>query len=299
MGDFDRSSKWLIQHHGDALLRLAGVRNVVSWRALQAELVQPAQLPDGVLEAALEGGTGTRLYVLEIATYPEQRAVEQLCRDTLLTYLTKRVLPEVLVLVLHPKGQGRIPASLSLASEDGWAGITMRWKVVELWTLPAEELLATGDPGLMPWVPLTQFEGPPEPILRQCREVIDREALSEERPNLLAVTQVLTRLRYNDVGLLSILGGSKVMIESPLITELVTEAEERGKVLGEARGRVLGGAEATRRSVLRVLRTRFGEVPEQVEAALERIEDESRLEALVEAAAGAVDLEAFRRELSS
>jgi hypothetical protein len=30
MAEFDRSSKWLIQHHGDALLRLAGVRDVVS-----------------------------------------------------------------------------------------------------------------------------------------------------------------------------------------------------------------------------------------------------------------------------
>jgi hypothetical protein len=42
---FDKSSKWLIQHHGDAILRLAGVTNVAAWRALQAELVQPRCLP--------------------------------------------------------------------------------------------------------------------------------------------------------------------------------------------------------------------------------------------------------------
>src|SRR5262249_31429133 len=75
MGEFDRSSKWLIEHHGDALLRLAGVEHIVSWRPLPAELVQPGQLPDGVLEAELAGQAEPRLFVLEIATYPEQRLI--------------------------------------------------------------------------------------------------------------------------------------------------------------------------------------------------------------------------------
>jgi hypothetical protein len=39
--DFDRTSKWMIQHHGDALLRLGGVEQIAEWRPLQAEVVQP------------------------------------------------------------------------------------------------------------------------------------------------------------------------------------------------------------------------------------------------------------------
>jgi hypothetical protein len=44
----------------------------------------------------------------------------------------------------------------------------------------------------------------------------------EEKANLLAVTQVLTELRYNeDAGLLSVLltvlGGAQIMLESPLV----------------------------------------------------------------------------------
>ena len=50
MGAYDRSSKWLIQHYGDSLLKLAGVERIASWRPLQAEVVQPAQLPDGLIE---------------------------------------------------------------------------------------------------------------------------------------------------------------------------------------------------------------------------------------------------------
>jgi hypothetical protein len=52
---YNRSSKWLIQHCGDALLRLAGVSGIRAWRALQAEVIQPRQLPDGVLEIYFEG----------------------------------------------------------------------------------------------------------------------------------------------------------------------------------------------------------------------------------------------------
>jgi hypothetical protein len=37
MQEYDKSSKWLIQHHGDSILRLCGVRGIVSWRALQAD----------------------------------------------------------------------------------------------------------------------------------------------------------------------------------------------------------------------------------------------------------------------
>ena len=37
---YDKSSKWLIQHYGDSILRLAGVRDFLTWRPLAAELVR-------------------------------------------------------------------------------------------------------------------------------------------------------------------------------------------------------------------------------------------------------------------
>ena len=44
---YDRSGKWLIEHRGDSILRLAGIRQIVDWRPMPGELVQPRQLPDG------------------------------------------------------------------------------------------------------------------------------------------------------------------------------------------------------------------------------------------------------------
>jgi hypothetical protein len=60
-----------------------------------------------------------------------------------------------------------------------------------LWTLPAAELLAAGDVGLIPWVPLADSADPPDVVLRRCRDAIDERASAAEKPNLLAVTQIL------------------------------------------------------------------------------------------------------------
>ena len=84
MHEYDKSSKWLIQHHGDSILRLAGVIDIVSWRPLQAELVQSRRLPDGFIEVQHRDADGPDSYVVEIATYPEARVTEQIVDDTVL-----------------------------------------------------------------------------------------------------------------------------------------------------------------------------------------------------------------------
>jgi hypothetical protein len=35
--DKDRTGKWLLAHHGDAILKLGGVTGFSSWKPLQAE----------------------------------------------------------------------------------------------------------------------------------------------------------------------------------------------------------------------------------------------------------------------
>ena len=72
---YDRSSKWLIQHHGDSMLRLAGVKNTQAWRPAQAEVVQPRRLRM-VLEVRLEDEPQDDLFLIEVATYPERRPTD-------------------------------------------------------------------------------------------------------------------------------------------------------------------------------------------------------------------------------
>jgi len=102
---YDKSSKWLVQHHGDSMLWLARVKNIQAWRPAQAEVVQPRRLPDGLLEVRLEDETKDDLFLLEVATYPERRVGQQMTDDLLLVYLDRGQLPEAVTLVLRPKGK--------------------------------------------------------------------------------------------------------------------------------------------------------------------------------------------------
>ncbi len=44
---YDKSSKWLIEHHGDSILRLAGMCGFTAWKPLPAELVPTRQTRNG------------------------------------------------------------------------------------------------------------------------------------------------------------------------------------------------------------------------------------------------------------
>jgi hypothetical protein len=67
------------------------------------------------------------------------------------------VLPEVLTLVPRPKGNLRLTGGHEVESRHRWTRAAVAWRVVELWTVLAEPLLAAGDVGLVPWVPLAQI----------------------------------------------------------------------------------------------------------------------------------------------
>jgi hypothetical protein len=92
--DKDKNAKWLIQHHGDAVLRLGGVTDVVRWKAAAADLVLPTKLPVGLILAWRTGRDRPEPHVVEIATYPELRAAEQALRDLLLVYLIRNEVPQ-------------------------------------------------------------------------------------------------------------------------------------------------------------------------------------------------------------
>jgi hypothetical protein len=277
MQEYDASSKWLIEHHSDSILRLGGVRGIAWWRSMQAELVQSRRLPDGLIEAKLHGRAAPARFLVEISTYPYRRLGKQVIEGTVLAYLDRGELPEVLTLVLHPGRRKGVGGVAELASPAGWTRLRLEWRMIELWTIPATELLAANDVGLIPWVPLARIDGPPGPIFRECRARIDRSTPAGDRENLLGVTQLLAHLNYNDPRLFQMLGGRKAMIESPLLKELMAE---------------------TRRSdIMEVLAGRFGREARTLRSALEAIRDDKQLKKLLNQSVKCPDLESFKKLL--
>jgi hypothetical protein len=119
-------------------------------------------------------------------------------------------------------------------------------------------------------------------MLRRCRESIEQHAPPGEKASLLVVTQVFSFLRYNDLGLLTILGGKNVMLEIPFLDEIVME-----KTRETAR-------ETAQQNIVTFLSARFGDVPPDVIEGIESIDDQTELRDLVRLAASCPDLATFR-----
>lgn len=295
MHELDKGGKWLIHSHGDSILRLTGVTDIPEWTARQAEPVEPRRLPDGMIEVRRRGQPRPTLYVVELSTYAYPRLAKQASDDALLVYLQRGVVPEVAAIVLRPRGRKPVPRELTIRSEEGSTTIHVRWKVVEVWRIPAEQLLAAGDIGLIPLVPLAHFDGPIEPILDECRERIDRDAPEQERENLRVVTHFFAGLKYNDPRLFQKLGGKEMLSKygSPVLREIIEE--ETREARREARRE--GSREMAETGIAEALRARFGPDAEAVKGELAAVGDD-RLKRLFGLAATCPDLAAFRKHLA-
>jgi predicted transposase YdaD len=257
---YDPSSKWMLEEQGASILYLAGERNVLSCRARKAEIVQPRKLPDGLLEARLPAKAEPSLYLVEVTTYPEERVVQQVQDDIRLVRQARGVLADALVLCLCPRGTYRVPESVEEKSDRGWTVETLRWKVIEVWKQSATDLLNAPNPALAAWATLAHYDGPPEVLLRRCRDRIDREA-GKYHANLLAVTQVFARLHFDKPEWLDILGGKRAMIESPFIQEIVDESQRGAHV----------------KMILHQLQEKFGTVDPDISAGLAQLKEEEQL----------------------
>jgi hypothetical protein len=220
---FDLTSKWLLHNQGRGVFLLGGLKAVRRLEPLPGEIAQSRKYPDGLLRVYFQGERQPHLVLIEVATYPERRALKQAQDDLTLAYSALDQLPELLLLVLQPKGSLRITGRHEVRSPRGLSRLTAEWRVVELWTLQAEEFLSAGDVGVVPWVPLMQFDGPPEELLGRCAEKIEREAHPKDRADLLVTSQVLTELRYPDPELVRFFEGPQAMIESPLLQKVIAE----------------------------------------------------------------------------
>src|SRR5262245_24104334 len=305
--DKDRSGKWPLAHHGDAVLKLAGLTGFTAWRALQPETVAPRRLPDGLLEVRFPGESDPTLVLVEIETYPDADADRQVLDDLMLIAVDRKVVPEVVSLVLKPKGNLTVAGNSERTSSRGGTRLGGSWPVVRLWELEAESLLASPDVGLIPWVPLTRTTLSPDELMLRCRDRLTQVPDAADRAGLMTVTQILAGLAFPTRQFLDLFGGAQVMIDSPVLDEVKAilrkqyEAEFRKQYEAEFRkqGEAEGARRAQRDAVVATLEARFGPVPPERIALLQSITDETRLQALLRLAATCPNVDAFVTGLNS
>ena len=275
----DKCSQWLISKQAGSILRLGGITGFTGWTVDEAQLIATRRLPDGLVKVTFANEPEPIPYLLEIESYSNADADRQVFEDLLLARLDRGVIPEAICVVLCPKGNVRVQGRYEGASPHGTSSISAKWRVVELWTLRADDLLAQDDIGLIPWVPLTQIDGPSEPILQKCRESIDRNAPRHQHESYCVATEILGRLVHPRELLEQIFFGGETMIESPAYAD------------AEAR--------RTHRNILLLLKNRMGSIPTDLQAALRKIYNFDSLDALLLRAADCDDLQSFHSFLNT
>ena len=319
--DKDRSGKWLLAHHGDAILKLAGMTGFNSWRAIHTETVAPRRLPDGLLEVRFPGESAPILVLVEIETYPDSDADRQVLDDLMLIAVDRGLVPEVVSLILKPKGNLAVAGAAERTSSRGRTRLGGSWPVVRLWELDAESLLNANDAGLIPWVPLTRTTSPPDELMARCRDRLMQVPDEGDREGLISVTQILAGLAFPGQDFKSLFG-VKAMMEKVFLEALLTPAmsevresvfaklkaemkaevreEVKTEIETQARAKVLAETRllTLREAVLTILQARFGSVPAEQVPAVNAIADEVRLRELQRLAATCPDLAAFAAGLT-
>jgi len=282
---FRRSNRFtrLLSHHADAILELGGITGFTSWKAIQPETVAPRRLPDGLIEVRYPGETEPTLVLVEIESYPASDVDRQVLDDLMLIAVDRKIMPDVVSLVLKPKGNVAVTGLAESVIRRGGTRIGGSWPVVRMWELDAEDLFAAGDAGLIPWVPLAHTMQIPEVLMKRCRDRLAVVPDPTDRAGLMAVTQILAGLAFPDKRFLDLFGGAQAMIESPVLDEV--------KEILRARSR--------REDIVAVLESHFGGVSPDRVATLDKGKVEARLRALLRLAATCPDIEAFVRSLES
>ncbi len=278
--DKDRSSKWLIARYADSILHLVGITGFARWTHLPGEVVAPRRLLDGLIELHYPDGTDS-LVLLEIESYADADADRQVLEDVAVVLLERRRMPEVVSLVLKPKGNVRVSGTSERASPSGRTRLVGTWPVVQLWDIDAERLLADPDLGLVPWVPLARSDQPPDQLLARCVERIQTVPDDTRRAALLAVTEILAGLAFPDRRFPALFRGPTTVIESPVLDEAFAFVEAR----------------TNRKNIVFVLEDRFGQVPEAVTSGLQAVTLPAAFGELFRAALHCPSMNEFEQQL--
>ena len=221
--------------------------------------------------------------LLEIEAYPSTENEEQLARDMDLARLALGVLPDAVLLVLCPRGQQKQSSRRQEASALGWSRRRHEWKVVELWKVPAKQLLALDEVGLTPLLPLTRSKQPPETLVQQSKERIERQASRAEQPTLLTITAIMASMRAGTPEQwLALLGGKNVLEHSPF-SQYLMQGQQRA---------------TTQAAIVSVLEARFGSRPAELENLIRSAADLGKLEQGIKLAAQCSSLAQFQKRFA-
>lgn len=265
----DRSVKILVRDHPDAMSRLLSLNippehirtddvsvNVPEFRSDKLFVIEGAGHPP---KWGLQG---------EFQLEPDKRAVQGwFLKNAALN--SQRDYPVLLVVIYLTRGKHRtFPSSYTLTA--GNIKNVYRFHVIRLWE--HIDRIRNGDLGALAPLLVLCEDHPTEATLHEARRIIRRLDVDEKmRTELFALSVMVARRHFAEEALYTIFREELPMIkELSFVQEWIEESKAEGIAEGMDEGRNEGRNLEARQFTLRLLRERFGMVPESLVSRIEK-----------------------------
>ncbi len=277
---YDQAFKYLAEKDAESLLFLLGAlpENLTSIEVLPPELSFPAVLPDQLYR--ITTSEETYLIHIEAQTYWDAAIPQRMPEYAVLAWLKYRLPVFSYVLVLSKK---RFPLNLPLMGiiNAGRTQVVTHYPVIRLWEVSATEAMARRSETILPFVPLMQ--GGEEALLESAERLCDVQDETKRREMALHFL-VLGGLRYNNVDLLELVGGTKMISlhdlrDSSIYQMILLEGQAKGEQQGLQQGLQQGTA-AAEHALRRLAINRFPGI--ELATELTEIHDLEKMSSLVE-----------------
>ncbi len=291
---FDATTKHLIEVDPLAWLRLAELPGTAV-KLIDADLSTVTSAADRVLHVE---EPEPYLAHFELQSSRLADLDEREMRTAAMLHYQHGLPVETVVILLRREADG--PASSGQAgfrSPSGWTEMKFKYRVLRVWELPVESLLA-GALATLPLAPLASVSPEALPsIVTRMEDRVRQEASPAEAGIIWTATYVLMGLRYDRDLVHHLLKGVRGMEESVTYQEIIEKGEARGRAMGlregEAKGlregEMRGKIEEARRVLVRLGSKRLGPPDESTLGRIEALDSLERLELLVEQAVDAVN----------
>jgi predicted transposase/invertase (TIGR01784 family) len=290
----------------DSLKKLvqADPQAFVSWFVPGASFIgaRPQELKHWTLEvdALLEvkvGGEDMLLH-LEFQTYNDPDMAERLLRYNVLTR-SEHKLP-VLSCVIYLLDEGEMLSSpLIWIVPNGQEVLRFHYQSIALGVLSPEDLLRTGQTGLLPLLPLTK-----RGARREIVESMFNGLLAAKKPELVSIGYTLASLAFSrenaedqDWLLRRFHEMHDILRETPIYQEILKEGREEGLEEGLEQGLQRGQLEALSQAVIDVVVERFPKLVRLAKKQVAAVEDPDLLRHVLVKVSIAQSLEEARQLL--
>lgn len=259
---------------------------IVSVHAENVELPAGKMWSDTVFLVTLSNGQTPALHI-EFQGLRSERPMSSRMLDYMgrLAQQGWGALCSVVIYVGHGAGAGDT-GNHRLLCPDGEVTLAWRYRVIRLWQMTAEELLALKRPALLALLGQTQIVQP-EQVIPEAVTTISQVADYGQRVRLFETFMSLMR----DEEILMIAERLIEAMDEELFmdTPYLRRAREKGRSEGRSEGRIEGRSEGRieelRRVILDVLTARLTlTIPQyrRIEARVEKLSDETRLRGLLQ-----------------